>query len=182
MGLELFWERSTLDRTGQFRNGIRTQCDFLFKDFTFQTDIGFKAGPLVLAGIMAGRVRQIEFDLGYIYQDSTYSIGNEYDVLSAHNSMHTTLDLGYTIGLKIKRFYISYQRTWPTNFATDEGLLTLVDFDERQIRWSNVPTDFETWANDPDNLDLDNGFVCVCVCVFVCVCLCSSTCWLLPAA
>ncbi|MFY0672743.1 MAG: hypothetical protein JXQ87_05040 [Bacteroidia bacterium] len=159
MGLEFFWGKNELERNGRFANGIQTQCDFLFKDFTFQTDVGFKAGPLVLAGIMAGRVRQIEFDLGYIYQDGTYSLGNEYDVLSAHTSMHTTLDLGFSLGIKLKRFYISYQRTQPTNFASDNGLLTLLDFDERQIRWSDVPTDFEKWANDPANLKLENGFV-----------------------
>jgi hypothetical protein len=158
-GLELFWGRSTLDRNGRFANGIQTQCDFLFKDFTFQTDIGLRVGPLVLAGVVAGRVRRTELDLGYYYQDGTYSMGNEYDILSAYTSTHTTIDYGYALGVKVKRFYFSFQQTWPTNLASDDGLLTLNDFDENQIRWSDLPTDFGQWVNDPANINLDNGFV-----------------------
>jgi len=57
------------------------------------------------------------------------------------------------------RFYIPITISYPSNAFSDEGLLTLTDFDKSQARWTDIPRDFETWANDPANIDLDEGFV-----------------------
>ncbi len=159
-GLLIAYGRARTRHSGRFRNGIVTQTDWEVRDLKFQYDIGICLGrALSLTTHLGGHVRNTIMDLGYVYQDGTYSLGNEYDILSVFKATTVTLDYGFGLALRLKSFYFPLTISFPSNAFSDEGLLTLVDFDERQIRWTDLPRDFETWANDPSNLDLETGFV-----------------------
>jgi len=152
-GKELF-------REAKFQNGIVTRTDWKVRDLNVQYDLGILIGKSVtLSAHMAGRFRTTEIALGYFYQDGSYSLGNEYDILGVYHASTTTLDYGLSAGLLIKRFYLQLGISYPSNTFSDDGLLTLLDYDERQIRWLDLPRDYKTWADDPSNLDLESGFV-----------------------
>lgn len=158
----LFLTRGTTRHTEQaeFQNGIISQTDFLVKDVVCQVDAGFHAGQvLYLHGHIAGHFRTTIMDFGYFYQDGSYSIGNEYDVLGVFHGWTTTLDVGANAMLRLGRVMIPVGISFPTNFASDGGLLSFTDYDITRIRWNDLPRDFETWANDPASLDLEEGFV-----------------------
>ncbi|MCB0637955.1 MAG: hypothetical protein KDC54_15105 [Lewinella sp.] len=143
-----------------FANDIVTAADFRVRDWTAQIDLGIHIKKvLFLHGHLAGRFRRSVLDLGYYYQDGSYSLGNEYDILGVYQANTTTLDVGGGLGLKLGPVFIPVSISFPTNAFSDDGLLTLMDFDKRQIRWNDLPRDFETWVNDPASLDLDEGFV-----------------------
>lgn len=147
-------------REAVFRNGITTRADWKVKDLNVQYDIGMSLyKTLTLAGHMSGRFRFSEIAIGYFYQDGSYSLGDEYDILGVYSANTTTLDFGFSAGLKIKRLYLQLGVSYPTNAFSDDGLLTLLDYDERQIRWLDIPRDYRTWAEDPANIDLETGFV-----------------------
>lgn len=159
-GLIFTYGGKDIFREARFQNGIITRTDWRVNDLNTQVDVGILLWrKLTLATHMAARFRSTEIALGYFYQDGSYSLGNEYDILGVYRASTTTLDLGFSIGLNVKRFYLQMGMSYPTNAFSDEGLLTLLDYDERQIRWTDLPRDYETWVNDPANLDLDNGFV-----------------------
>ncbi|RMG61689.1 MAG: hypothetical protein D6722_19340 [Bacteroidetes bacterium] len=159
-GLSMVYGRKEVQRTARYANGIVTQLDLEARDFTFQYDVGLLlGGTLSLNSHLAGRIRHSWGYLGYVYQDGTYSLGNEYDILSVYQATTVTLDVGGSIGLHLGRVYIPVGISYPTNFASDDGLLSFLDFDETQVRWSDLPRDYTTWANDPASIDLDTGFV-----------------------
>lgn len=158
----LYLSYGTVDHrtTGEYQNGIQTRMDIGVRDLNLVYELGVSLWNVVtLQGVMAGYFRKSVVDVGYVYQDGTYSIGNEYDLLSVHQAWTTSLDLGWSVGLRLGRFHIPVTVTYPNQWISDEGLLTFLDYDERQIRWSDLPRDYATWAQDPANLDLDNGFV-----------------------
>ena len=159
-GLFVTYGTKAVQRQSRFVNDIVTQFDLEVRDLYFQYDVGLLlGGALSLNAHMAGRIRKNWGYLGYVYQDGTYSLGNEYDILSVYQATTVTLDLGGSVGLHLGRVYIPLSISFPTNFASDEGLLSFLDFDETQVRWSDLPRDYTTWANDPVNIDLDTGFV-----------------------
>ena len=159
-GLFCTYGSKSIQRSAEFQNGIITQTDLRVRDFNVQFDLGIHIKQILfLQGHMGGRFRSNYLDLGYVYQDGSYSLGDEYDILGVYHSPTTTLDFGASIGVKLGPVFIPVSITFPTDFASDDGLLTLMDFDKRQARWVDLPRDFTTWANDPANLDLDNGFV-----------------------
>ncbi len=145
---------------GEYANGIQTQVDFRVRDISSQVELGIGfGGVFFINGIMAGYFRNTRVDIGYIYQDGTYSVGNEYDLLSIHSSPTTSLDFGLGAGLKLGPVYIPVNVTFPNSFISDEGLLNYTDWDEQQIRWSDIPRDYQVWANDPANLDPETDLV-----------------------
>ncbi|MEM6343738.1 MAG: hypothetical protein AAF927_07650 [Bacteroidota bacterium] len=153
-GLFLTYGRKSVRREARFLTNIVTRTDLLTRDVNLQFDVGFHIQrKFFLHGHIAGRFRKNVFDIGYIYPDGSFSLGNEYDILGVYQSNTTTLDAGANLAFKIKKVYIPIGISWPLNFATDDGLLTLQDFDIRQARWAEVPRDFRQWANDPANLD-----------------------------
>ena len=159
-GLLVTYGKGSTDNTAVFQNDITTQTDFAFRDWTLQFDLGINIKQfLFLHGHMTGRFRKTVMDLGYIYQDGSYSLGNEYDILGVYSASTNSLDVGASVGLRLGPVYIPLTISFPTNFASDDGLLTLVDFEKRQIRWGDLPRDFPTWVDDPANIDLDTGFV-----------------------
>ena len=146
-------------RSAAHLNGIKAQTDFKVNDYMGQFDIGFKLYIIQLSTHMAARYRKTQMAFGYYYQDGSYSIGNEYDILGVYLAETITLDVGFSIGLKYKRWYVPLSWSYATDAFSDDGLLTLVDSEKRQIRWRDVPRDFEQWATDPTNMNLETGFV-----------------------
>jgi hypothetical protein len=159
-GLLITYGRSqNYSQTSIFRNEIQLQNDFIIRDLNVQTDWGFHFGQtLFLQGHMNARVRRPTSILGYVYQDGSYSLGDEYDILGIYTTTTVSLDLGASVGLRLGRFFIPLSITFPTNAFSDDGLLSIMDEEKRQIRWTDIPRDFATWADDPANLDLDTGF------------------------
>ncbi|MEL7531581.1 MAG: hypothetical protein AAFN10_09750 [Bacteroidota bacterium] len=159
-GLFLTYGRKNIRREARFLTNIVTRTDLLTRDVNLQLDLGFHIQrKFFLHAHVAGRFRKNVFDLAYIYPDGSYSLGNEYDILGVYQSNTTTLDVGGNLAFKIKKIYIPIGISWPLNFASDEGILTLQDFDSRQARWPEVPRDFAQWTNDPANLDPVNDLV-----------------------
>lgn len=159
-GLFMTYGRSRFSQQSVFRSNLTTETKFETRDWTLQYDLGIHIRRfLLIQGHLGGTFRKTVLDLGYIYQDGSYSIGNEYDILGVYIARTNTLDMGASVTLKLGRVLIPVSMTWPTPWISDDNLLTLVDFDKRQIRWKDLPRDFETWADDPPNIDLDNGFV-----------------------
>ncbi len=159
-GLFLTYGRKSVRREARFLTNIVTRTDLLTRDINLQFDVGFHVQrKFFLHAHMAGRFRKNVFDLGYIYPDGSFSLGNEYDILGVYQSNTTTLDVGGNLAFKIKKVYIPIGISFPLNFASDDGLLTLQDFDIRQARWPEVPRDYRQWATDPANLDPREGLV-----------------------
>ena len=159
-GLFVTYGKQQVQRKALFQNGIGSQTDWEVRDLNLQYDLGLSIYQFLnISAHIAGRFRNTELAFGYMYQDGSYSLGNEYDILGVYSASTTTLDFGWSVGIKIKRVYVQMGMSYPSNAFSDDGLLTLMDFDERQIRWTDLPRDYTTWANDPTNLDLDNGFV-----------------------
>ena len=159
-GLLITYGRSKHSQSSQFNNGITLKNDFIIRDLNVQTDWGFHWNQTVfLQGHMNARIRRPTAIMGYIYQDGSYSIGDEYDILGVYKTSTVTLDLGASLGVRLGRFFIPFSVIFPTNAFSDDGLLTIMDFEKRQIRWNDLPRDYKTWADDPANIDLDNGFV-----------------------
>ncbi|MEM6262927.1 MAG: hypothetical protein AAGI38_10500 [Bacteroidota bacterium] len=159
-GLGMTYGRIRNQNVSVFRNGIGTETELTTRDWTLTFDMGVRIKSILFLQVhMAGRFRKNILEMGYRYQDGSYSLGDEYDILGIYEAPTTTLDLGASAALRIWKLYIPISISWPTNFASDENLLTVTDFEKRQIRWTDLPRDFETWADDPANLDLDNGFV-----------------------
>lgn len=159
-GLLLTYGRSNVLRTSVFSNGIKSETNWEIGDLNLQYDVGVLIGQsLSLAVHMAGRFRSTDMAFGYYYQDGSYSIGNEYDILGVYSGQTITLDWGFNAGLLVKRFYFQIGMSFPTNAFSDDGLLTLFDQDERQIRWLDLPRDYQQWVDDPANMDPSTGFV-----------------------
>lgn len=141
------------------QNNITTNMDVRYKDWTNQIDIGFHIRQIAFFHVhMAGRFRNTVIDLGYYYPDGTYSIGGEYDLLGIYSAKTSTLDFGGSIGFKLGPVYVPFTISFPSAFAQFEGV-SVTDYDIRQFRWPDLPRDFETWANNPENLSTENGFV-----------------------
>lgn len=159
-GLSMVYGRTSFDQQAKFQNNLITNTGFNVADWNLQIDAGlifFRV--LTLEGLVAARSRKTFMEIGYTYQDGSYSVGNEYDILGVYQASTTTLDWGLAAGLRLGRLYIPVSISFPTNMLSDDGLLTLTDFDETQVRWSDLPRDYQTWANDPVNMDLETGFV-----------------------
>ncbi|MEO0469990.1 MAG: hypothetical protein AAF206_10255, partial [Bacteroidota bacterium] len=149
-----------LQRTAEFQNGIGTQADLVVRDLNLQIDLGIHIKQvLFLQGHLSGRFRRNFLDLGYVYQDGSYSLGDENDVLGVYSAETTTLDFGASVGVKLGPVFIPVSISFPSEFVSDDGMLSMVDVDNRQAGWTDLPRDFATWVNDPANVDLDNGLV-----------------------
>ncbi|MCB0705135.1 MAG: hypothetical protein KDC34_07485 [Saprospiraceae bacterium] len=147
-------------RTAIFQNDITTQADFRVRDMNIQIDLGVHIYRILfLQGHLTGRFRKTVLDLGYFYQDGSYSIGDEYEIIGVYSGLTTTLDVGGSVGIKLGPVFIPVSISFPTNMFSDGGLITLLDYDKQKTRWSDLPRDYKTWADDPANVDLDNGFV-----------------------
>jgi hypothetical protein len=159
-GFFITYGRMTHAARAEYANGIQTAADFMVRDLNVVTELGLSIGRVLsLSAVMAGYFRRSVVDMAYIYQDGTYSLGNEYDLLSVHSASVTSLDFGAAAALRLGRFNFPVSITFPNQLISDEGLLTFLDYDERQIRWSDIPRDYATWADDPASIDLDEGFV-----------------------
>ncbi|MEO1449296.1 MAG: hypothetical protein AAFV07_07180 [Bacteroidota bacterium] len=160
IGFYVTFGRKEIRQEAEFQNGLKTRTDLKVGDLNAVYDLGIHIKHTLFIQVhMAGRFRENELALGYVYQDGSYSLGDEYDILGVYTASTTTLDLGGSIGLKLGPLYIPVSISFPTNAFSDDGLLSLLDFDKRQARWTDLPRDFDTWVNDPANIDLDNGFV-----------------------
>ncbi|MDP5170639.1 MAG: hypothetical protein NWR72_10365, partial [Bacteroidia bacterium] len=159
-GLFITRGNSRFSQQATFQNNIITQTDFDVTDWTCQIDVGVHLFHfLYLQGHMAGHFRNTQMDLGYFYQDGSYSIGNEYDILGVYTASTTTIDFGASAMIRVWKVIIPVSISFPSNMLSDGGLITLTDFDASRVRWTDLPRDYATWANDPANLDLDTGFV-----------------------
>lgn len=159
-GLFVQFGRKAFTQQSQFQNDIITETSFLVKDYTYQIDVGFHVmSILFIHGLLAGHTRNATLDLGYYYQDGSYTLGNEYDILGVYSALNSTLDVGFGAMLKLGPVIIPVSISYPTNAFSDGGLISIMDFDTHRVRWNELPRDFRTWADDPVNMDLDNGFV-----------------------
>jgi hypothetical protein len=160
LGLLTTFGQKTVQRNARFQNQIVTQTDLRMRDWTVQFDAGLHFfGVLFVQGHIAGHFRRSVFTLGYVYQDGSYSLGNEYDILGVYKAPTTTIDVGGSLGLRLGPVFIPVSISYPTGFISDDGLLTLTDFEKRQARWSDLPRDFRQWVEDPANLDPDTQLV-----------------------
>ncbi|MBR9921598.1 MAG: hypothetical protein GYB31_12235 [Bacteroidetes bacterium] len=147
-------------RNAVFQNDIETELAMRVRDLNIQFEVGMYFFQRVfIHGHITGRFRKTVADLGYYYQDGSYSLGDEYDILGVYSGLTTTVDLGGSVGLKLGPVYIPVSVSFPTQFASDDGLLTLIDYDVRQIRWTDLPRDYGQWVDDPVNMDPFNDFV-----------------------
>lgn len=144
--------RRTIRRDAIFLTNITTRTDLQVNDLTLHFDGGIHYQHKYFAHMQIGmRSRRNVFDVGYIYADGSYSLGNEYDILGVYQSFTTTLDLGLNLGIRVKQFYIPIGISWPVVLFPEDRLY-LEDFDLAQDN-SQLPRDYAQWANNPATLD-----------------------------
>ncbi|MDX2246520.1 MAG: hypothetical protein SF052_07090 [Bacteroidia bacterium] len=153
-GIFLTYGSKSLRNEAIFANDLLTRTDFRVKDYNCQVDIGFHLKRfLLIQGHISARIRESVFDLGYVYQDGSFSRGNEYDILGVYKGSTITLDVGASAGLKLGPVFIPVGISFPTNMIPDDGLSTLLDYDITRIRWNDLPRNYQVWADDPVNFD-----------------------------
>ncbi|MEL6653079.1 MAG: hypothetical protein AAFQ87_19925 [Bacteroidota bacterium] len=144
--------RKTIRRDAIFLTNIVTRTDLQVNDLTLHFDGGIHYQRKYFAHLQVGmRSRRNTFDVGYIYADGSYSLGNEYDILGVYQSFTSTLDLGLNLGIKVKQFYIPIGISWPVVLFPEDRLY-LEDFDALQGN-NQLPRDYRQWANEPAGLD-----------------------------
>ncbi|MCB0736126.1 MAG: hypothetical protein KDC92_01340 [Bacteroidetes bacterium] len=158
-GFSFTYGKGMATRQAIHANGLKAQTDFNIFDYVGQYDLGLRYKIFVASAHMSGRYRKTRMNFGYFYQDGTYSIGNEYDILGVYEASTITLDYGFTVGIKWERFYFPVSWSYASNAFSDDGLLTLVDFEKRQIRWQDLPRDYGQWVADPAGLDPNSQLV-----------------------
>lgn len=153
-GIFLTYGSKSIRNESIFANNLLTRTDFRVKDYNCQVDVGFHLKRfLLIQGHLSARVRESLFDLGYVYQDGSFSRGNEYDILGVYHGSTITLDVGASAGLKLGPVFIPVGISFPTNMVPDDGLSTMLDYDITRIRWNDLPRNYQMWADDPVNFD-----------------------------
>lgn len=153
-GLFFTYGRKSIRREARLLTNIVTRTDLLTHDSNLQLDLGFHLQrKFFLHGHIAARFRKSILELGNLYPDGSLSLGNEYDILGVYQANTTSLDLGVNAAFKIKKIYIPIGISWPIAGLSGDGMQWMQDFDTRQSRRTELPRDYEQWANNPANID-----------------------------